>query len=541
MVQFSVSKVIVRSRGFLKTTTCFLLFVASMLYTNAQDKSNRNTDISLLAQPGDMSIGGNFLQGKRGNYTHYGLGVKYLYNVSDVFRLATEFDFFPKQQSVSWWDFSVYGHHHLVTNWERVAIYPLVRFGIAGTQSENWFAFSLGGGFEFALTSNITFYVETRYGYPDFIMQLFGGGGNRSNLVSGITYKFYNYDASILVTELKNNFINAFEVKRDRPSKPADTNNNSVGNDNKKIPINKGSSFLHAGTSNFGIIIDDGTTTFNMYANGGYYFANRLALIGGLGYNLQRSGDITTNILSGYAGLRCYLVRVNKDGLFINSSVSSSFDIKNLEKFKDGLDLSLGMGYSIFLNNSVAFEPIVNFVKPFAEGSSNHFLIGGGFSTFFNVSENTSSQTTSTNTLNKGKSFINAGKSNFGIIASNSFSTYNLLLSGGFFVVNKLALVGGLGFTMVRIADFSMNTLDIITGVRYYILEANNGGLFINSLLNVTKPDKLKPEFGFSLGAGYSIFLNNRIAFEPTANFVMPFTEGRSSSLVFGGGFSIYF
>ena len=141
----------------------------------------------------------------------------------------------------------------------------------------------------------------------------------------------------------------------------------------------------------------------------------------------------------------------------------------------------------------------------------------------------------------KGNAFINASTSNFGITTGGGATSFNLSANGGYFVANRFALVGGLGYNLVSSDFISFNSLSIKAGVRYYLVSANNGGLFINSLIDVTKPNDLKAEFGLNIGAGYSFFLNNRMSFEPTVNFVMPFTEGSVNIFVIGGGFSIFF
>ena len=143
--------------------------------------------------------------------------------------------------------------------------------------------------------------------------------------------------------------------------------------------------------------------------------------------------------------------------------------------------------------------------------------------------------------VNKSNSFLYAGTSNFGLITGDGTTIFNLYANGGYFVANKFSVVVGLGFEMISVGGNSVNILGFNTGFRYYLVKANNGGLFINSLLNVTKPNDLKAELGLTLGAGYSFFLNNRVSFEPTANFVMPFKEGSSNIFIFGGGFSIFF
>jgi len=140
-------------------------------------------------EQGDMAIGGNLVIGTGGGYSNFGVGAKLLYNVTDPIRLAAEFDFFPTQDGMSWWDFSAYGHY-LFSIAEQTAVYPSVGLGMLGykadvgrsTFSHSDFAFSLGGGIEHALTSNLVLNGEIRIKLYD--------GMNRTNFVVGVAYKF---------------------------------------------------------------------------------------------------------------------------------------------------------------------------------------------------------------------------------------------------------------------------------------------------------------------------------------------------------------
>jgi len=152
------------------------------------------------AQKGDMAVGGNLLLGSGGSYTHFGVGGKFLYNITDPVRLAAEFDFFPRKDYFSWWDFSVFGHY-VFSIGEKIAVYPLVGAGIMGVQmkidyrilddftfSTSGFVFTPGAGGEYKLSSNLSVNAELRYKFITF--SNFDLSGNRTYLAAGVTYKF---------------------------------------------------------------------------------------------------------------------------------------------------------------------------------------------------------------------------------------------------------------------------------------------------------------------------------------------------------------
>ena len=168
--------------SFFKKAAMIAIAVTMSVATHAQAK-------------GDMAAGGNLIIGMGDSYTHVGLGAKFLYNITDPIRLAGEFDFFMKKNYTSWLDFSVYGHY-LFSVADALVVYPSVGLGIVNirasmpsfmgyggdTYSDSYFAFSLGGGADYALTPNIVLNGELRF-------KIFENT-NRVNLVFGVAYKF---------------------------------------------------------------------------------------------------------------------------------------------------------------------------------------------------------------------------------------------------------------------------------------------------------------------------------------------------------------
>ena len=155
--------------------------------------------VSAVAQKkGEMAAGANLLFGSTTGYSNVGLGAKFLYNVTDPIRLAGEFDYFLKKDYVNFWDFSVYGQY-LFPLAEKIAAYPEVGLGVLGTTvsiptinlgelgsiggsaSHSEFAFSLGGGIDYQLTSNLTLNGGLRIKLVS---------GNWFNILAGIAYKF---------------------------------------------------------------------------------------------------------------------------------------------------------------------------------------------------------------------------------------------------------------------------------------------------------------------------------------------------------------
>ncbi|MFC4676393.1 hypothetical protein [Dysgonomonas termitidis] len=84
--------------------------------------------VTIAQEKGDKAIGANLVIGSGNSFTNYGLGAKFLYNVTDPIRLSAEFDYFFKKDFVTMWDASVYGHY-LIPVAEKFTLYPSVGFG----------------------------------------------------------------------------------------------------------------------------------------------------------------------------------------------------------------------------------------------------------------------------------------------------------------------------------------------------------------------------------------------------------------------------
>lgn len=122
------------------------------------------------AQQGQMAAGaGLFIGGS--NSTHFGLGAKFQYNVTDPIRLEASFlSLFPENGTL--WDFSVNAHYLFPLSGTQLTVYPLVGLGWVGYRfstrgysgsGRNRFGLNLGGGVDFPVTETITLNFEARY------------------------------------------------------------------------------------------------------------------------------------------------------------------------------------------------------------------------------------------------------------------------------------------------------------------------------------------------------------------------------------------
>ena len=156
--------------------------------------------VSAFAQErGDIAIGVNTLGGLYSEKTYsYGIGAKFLYNITAPIRVAGEFDYSvgtKKDASlVSYYfkDLSLYAHYLFPLD-SYTVLYPLVGVGLFGIKteatifgttysaSESRTAFAVGGGFEYAVTSHLIVNGELR-------LKLHGG--NHFIYLVGLSYIF---------------------------------------------------------------------------------------------------------------------------------------------------------------------------------------------------------------------------------------------------------------------------------------------------------------------------------------------------------------
>jgi hypothetical protein len=128
----------------------------------------------------------------------------------------------------------------------------------------------------------------------------------------------------------------------------------------------------------------------------------------------------------------------------------------------------------------------------------------------------------------------------------------NINATGGYFVIDKLAIGGGIGLGVVsqEVANFddwggtgtstsSTTTFNFGAGARYYFLSNAKGGLFATGMFNITVGSG-DAVFGLNFNGGYSFFINKYISIEPLMYINLPFAKGTSVDFGIGAGISIY-
>lgn len=161
-------------------------------------------------------------------------------------------------------------------------------------------------------------------------------------------------------------------------------------------------------------------------------------------------------------------------------------------------------------------------------------------------------------TLPKGTFFFNTNATNvsFNSItfavndgsASTSLTRFGLQATGGYGIIDNLALVGGLGFQYGKMQDTSVTAFTFNAGARYYIVSGfYASGMFVLGTMNMGGGgrDNKGHTFGLDLGVGYSYFLTPRIAIEPNFSYSiglsnkMADVDYKLNALTFNIGFTI--
>ena len=175
------------------------------------------------------------------------------------------------------------------------------------------------------------------------------------------------------------------------------------------------------------------------------------------------------------------------------------------------------------------------------------FISAMAFLTFAVVN----AQDASEGPTSKGKFLIEAntgkptiGSTSIGFYTSDGNSSYNIGLDGGYFVMDDLAIKGGLGFNGFSGDSYTESAISYRLGAKYYIKSK------IPVTLDITGASgKLAENFigetplWLGIGAGYAWFVSQNISIEPGLRYNQSLNENYSEkgSFQFNVGFVLHF
>ena len=116
---------------------------------------------------------------------------------------------------------------------------------------------------------------------------------------------------------------------------------------------------------------------------------------------------------------------------------------------------------------------------------------------------------------------------------------------GGNFLYDRFALLVGIGFNIDRQNDYRDNSINLNTGLRYYLFSK----LYLSAELGYDKVwlreyssdiTRKRDYFYFGADLGYSIFVSQNVAIEPDVYWKYSFTD-RLNEYGFKIGFSVFF
>ncbi len=121
------------------------------------------------------------------------------------------------------------------------------------------------------------------------------------------------------------------------------------------------------------------------------------------------------------------------------------------------------------------------------------------------------------------------------LVASGGSSSISINPSVGYFVLNHLAGGAQVNFIGAKSGSF----LSIGPYAKYYIFGDEKGRFYASAGLNIGGGSKSKFDTGYSLGAGYALFLNESISLDMGMLYNKIGTNGGIFSL--GAGFQVHF
>lgn len=125
-------------------------------------------------------------------------------------------------------------------------------------------------------------------------------------------------------------------------------------------------------------------------------------------------------------------------------------------------------------------------------------------------------------------------------LSISSGTTFAMGFEGGFFIADRVS-IGAIFDLKTQSGSAGVTTVKFLGDVGFHFLESKSGaafGLFGAGVKSVTHGDT---SFLIELRGGYSLFITDNIAFEPSIGFEIPFAKGYDAVFNLGAGFSVYF
>jgi hypothetical protein len=144
--------------------------------------------------------------------------------------------------------------------------------------------------------------------------------------------------------------------------------------------------------------------------------------------------------------------------------------------------------------------------------------------------------------INKG-TFLVGASSNLGFsststeISDDNVNVFLLDVSGGYFVIDNLALGLSFGYSKYSYEDFDGSSTSFGLFGRYYV----NGKVFLGLGFASAKVEDSDAVNSIPLEVGYAAFVTDNIAIEPSLSYSLGLGDNESNTFGLQVGFTLYF
>lgn len=141
--------------------------------------------------------------------------------------------------------------------------------------------------------------------------------------------------------------------------------------------------------------------------------------------------------------------------------------------------------------------------------------------------------------VTKGTSFIGVSTNsltglNFNTVKDSGVKNFQIGLQGGHFIVDRLAVVAGVGYNNIRVKDVGTvdEAISYQAGLKYYVENVLPVQLDYNGVDDVNY-----------VGAqvGYAIFASKNFSLEPNLRYDLALKDSHNDKFSFGVGFNYFF